>query len=293
MSSCHSGARVPKYSKQTRPGGNVRAYVRINGKRIYLGRYGSRESRQKYADLIAGSSTTDHGVGHCRAPTTNPTVNELLVAFLRHAQTYYRKPGGELATEYHNIVAICKILRRVCGTSAASEFGPNKLREVRQSMIEKGWSRRSINKQINRVRHVFKWSSGQELLPVFIPQSLQMVAGLRQGRCEARETAPVRPVADEVIEATLVHLPDVVADMVRVQRLTGMRPGELVAMRPGDIDRRGAVWLYRPADHKTAHLDHARTIAIGPKAQDILLRYLARGDEMFCFRPRVGLTQPP
>jgi hypothetical protein len=30
------------------------------------------------------------------------------------------------------------------------------------------------------------------------------------------------------------------------------RPGELVIMRPIDIDTRGKVWVYTPATHKTA-----------------------------------------
>jgi len=74
--------------------------------------------------------------------------------------------------------------------------------------------------------------------------------------------------------------------MVRVQRLTGMRPGELTIMRPCEIDRTGEVWLYTPAKHKTQHRGHSRTIAIGPQCQIILLCYLARGVEDFLFQPR-------
>jgi integrase len=44
--------------------------------------------------------------------------------------------------------------------------------------------------------------------------------------------------------ATIEHLPDVVADMVQLQRLTGARPGEICDIRPGDINRKGDVWEY-------------------------------------------------
>jgi integrase len=112
-----------------------------------------------------------------------------------------------------------------------------------------------------------------------------MVAGLRRGKTEARETAPVRPVDDVTVEATLRHLPETVSDMVRVQRLTGMRPQETCLLRPIDLDRSGEIWIYRPESHKTEHHGRGRVIPIGPQAQQILTRYLARELEMPCFRP--------
>lgn len=282
--SLRSSARVPKYCRFKRKGRRDSACVLIDGKRIMLGVYGSHQSREKYAELIAGSGAP--GDPLVAPPSTDPTVVELIAAYMDHCETYYRKPNGAPGNEYENVRAVCKVLRREVGRMRASEFGPMKLIGVRDAMIGLGWSRRSINSQVGRVRRIFKWCASQEKIPASIAQALMMVDGLRRGRSKARETSPVRPVDDATINATIEHLPTVVADMVRVQRLTGCRPGELIAMRPGDIDRSGKVWLYRPDDHKTAHLDHTRTIAIGPKAQDILLRYLARGDEMFCFRPR-------
>jgi integrase len=89
-----------------------------------------------------------------------------------------------------------------------------------------------------------------------------------------------------VVDTTLPHLPEVVADMVRLQRLTGMRPAELCMLRPCDIDRSKDVWIYRPATHKTQHLGKERVVFIGPKAQGVLLRYLARDAKSYCFQPR-------
>ncbi len=109
--------------------------------------------------------------------------------------------------------------------------------------------------------------------------------GLRKGRTEAPESPPVEPVSDTTVEATIEHLSSIVADMVRLQRLAGMRPGEVCTMRPCDIDRSGDIWLYRPESHKTEHHGRDRVVPIGPKAQDVLLRYLARDSSMCCFRP--------
>jgi integrase len=84
----------------------------------------------------------------------------------------------------------------------------------------------------------------------------------------------VLPVPDATVAVTLPHLPPVVADMVRVQRLTGMRPGEVCRMVATELDMSGEVWVYKPRDHKTAHHGKVRAICIGPKAQAILGAYL-------------------
>jgi integrase len=110
--------------------------------------------------------------------------------------------------------------------------------------------------------------------------------GLQKGRTKAREADPVKPVDDKTVDATLPHLPPVVADMVRFQRLTGCRPDEVCSLRPGDVDRTAEVWLYTPESHKTEHHGRSRVIAIGPKAQTVLLPYLLRDADTFCFSPK-------
>ena len=73
--------------------------------------------------------------------------------------------------------------------------------------------------------------------------------------------------------------------MVRFQRLTGCRPAEVCSLRPCDLNRSEEVWIYRPESHKTEHHDRDRIIFIGPQAQGVLLRYLARDPQACCFRP--------
>jgi len=58
--------------------------------------------------------------------------------------------------------------------------------------------------------------------------------------------------------------------MVRLQRLTGMRPQEVVELRSSDIDMRDpSCWAYRPYRHKGEHHEKDRTVFIGPKAQEV------------------------
>ncbi len=152
-------------------------------------------------------------------------------------------------------------------------------------MVDDGLSRRYVNDHIDRIKRMFKWAAAEELIPASIPQALAMVPGLRKGRTEARETDPILPVDDATVDVTLSHLPAIPADMVRLQRLVGCRPSEVCAPRPCDLDRSGDVWIYRPKSHKTEHHGRARAIFIGPKAQEVLLRYLARDAQAYCFRP--------
>ena len=86
-----------------------------------------------------------------------------------------------------------------------------------------------------------------------------------------RPITSTRPPADtaggdETIQATLKELKPVVRDLVRFQRLTGCRPGELFIMRPMDIHRAGDVWRYVPMEHKTEEYGHKRVIFIGPQS---------------------------
>ncbi len=65
---------------------------------------------------------------------------------------------------------------------------------------------------------------------------LKRVGGLLKGRTLARETKPIHPVPDEDVEATLPHVARQVRAMIELQRLTGMRPGEVVIMRASEIN---------------------------------------------------------
>ena len=98
---------------------------------------------------------------------------------------------------------------------------------------------------------MFAWAAENDLVPAAVHQALLPVAGLRKDRTAAREKLPVGPVADEAVEKTLPHLSPTVAAMVRLLRLTGMRPQEVVLLRASEIDRRdGECWVYRPQRHK-------------------------------------------
>jgi integrase len=153
-------------------------------------------------------------------------------------------------------------------------------------MIQAGRCRPVVNKDVNRIKRMFRWGVEHELVPVTVYQALQTVAGLRKGRSDAREPEPVGPVHEEHIKAVLPFVTAPVAAMVQLQRLTGARPGEVTAMRPGDITREAVgVWVYCPHEHKTEHFGATRLVVIGPRAQEVLRPWLDRAPEAYCFSP--------
>lgn len=164
------------------------------------------------------------------------TVNDLILRYLRYAKTYYVK-NGKLIDEVAALRAILRRLRKLYGQSPAAEVGPKAFKTLRESLIHEGLSRKYINDSMGRVRRMFRWAAAEELVPPSVFQALSAVPGLRRGRSGARETEPIESVSVEVIEATLLHLSEVVADMVRLQRVTGMRPAEICILRPGEEGR--------------------------------------------------------
>jgi integrase len=224
------------------------AVVTVHGKNHYLGPYGSAASHEKYARLIAEWRQNSQPKSDDLLVVGHPdiSINEMLLAYWRFAANYYAKDGKptkELACVRDAILP----LRELYGLSPVREFGPKALKAVRQHMIGKGLARSLINHRVSRIKRVFKWAVAEELVPPSIFHGLQAVSGLRFGRSEARETEPVRPVADGAVEAVLRYLTPTIAAMVRLQRLTGMRPGEVCIMRACDIDMTEDVWLYEPA----------------------------------------------
>lgn len=279
--------RVPQYRLHK---ASNRAIVHLDGKRHYLGTFGTEESWQAYEKLLTDWRTRQAiedrqtRVEHQPAPA-RLTITELCAAYYRFAQGYYRK-DGEPTGQVGIVAAALRPLRELFGTMPAAELGPLKLKAYQQHLVRLDLARTYINKLTAVIQRAYRWAVSEELLPASVSNALDTVTGLAKGRTEAREADPVLPVSDELVDATIAELPPVVADMVRVQRLTGCRPNEVCMMRPCDVDRSGDVWVYRPRSHKNSHRGHDRIIAIGPKARQILAPYLLnREPDAACFSP--------
>ena len=272
---------TPKYRHHR---GTGQAFVRLDGRDVYLGRYDSDQSRAEYARLIAAWLANKRRMPLPDGPQKDdPEVVELIDQFWTHAESYYGGSGhrGELGS-YRLAL---RVLNRLNGHTLCKSFGPNALKLVRQAMIDAGWSRTYVNRQTGRLKHVFKWGVQAEIVPVAVWQTIATVEGLRAGKTTARESEPVRPVPDAHVDVVKPYVGRQVWGMIELQRLTGMRPGEVTMMRGRDIDTTGELWEYRPPQHKTAHHGHKRIVPLGPKARAIVEAFLKPDLSAYLFSP--------
>lgn len=219
------------------------------------------------------------------------SVNTLAERYLAHAKTYYRKNGQE-TSEVGLIEAALADAKAVAGTKAANDFQPADLLAARKRAIASGLTRGGVNRRANLIRRMYAWGVEQQLVPASVWHALKAVRPLKKGRTAAKEADRVLPVESHALRAAYRHLPPTVRAMVRLQYLTGMRPGEVCAMRRRDLEfAHGRPVRYRPASHKTQHLDRERVIALGPKAQRVVMRYLPEDPSAYLFTPAAAVAE--
>lgn len=286
-------ATIPKFCIDR----NGRAFTKVDGRFISLGRGDDPKSRQRYAVVL-----TEHAQGRTveRARQPAPTeprvlsVNELLLQYA--AKELPRFSEGE----QHPMRCVIRILRELFGETPAAEFGPLRLRVVRDAMIagdpnatnaegkpkpRKPWSRGVVNKQIKRVRAIFRWGVSFELVPQTVADALASVRSIVAGETSAEERAPRVAVPQEHIESVRAKLRPQHRDVLDLLLLTGARPGEIINLTTGMLDRTGDVWRCELSKHKTAHKGKRRVLFFNATAQLILRKYLKAdpGERLFGF----------
>lgn len=276
---------IPKYRKHS--SGNAR--VTINGRDYLLGPWNSKTSIREYdriiAEFLASGRSPSFGIER-----EAYTVAMLVRDYLRHCRSYY---GTKTGSEFVSIKTAIKPLRDLYADHDAEDFGPLNFKAIRQAMVEVGLTRQGINARMKRIVRAFKWAASEGKLPASVFDTLRLIPSLKRGRTTAPDTEPVLPVDDDVVEATIAELSPIVADMIRLQRLLGCRPGEICNLNRESFDRSGEVWIVEVVEHKTRHHGHERKLYVGPKAQAILVEYLDRcdiDDAEPLFRPRDAVT---
>jgi hypothetical protein len=195
--------RVPSY-RLHKPSGQAR--VIINGEHLYLGIYGSPESQEKYAPLLAelAVSRQNGKAAHKGKANGAPRlaadpdllVCQLVRQYHEFAKGYFVR-DSEPGKECVEIKLALRPLLKLYGTEKARNFGPLALKAVRQEMVDSDLSRGVVNHRVNRIKRLFKWAVSEELVPSSVYEGLRTVTGLLYGRTTAREpdSAEKREVA--------------------------------------------------------------------------------------------------
>lgn len=239
----------------------------------YFGAWGSAIAAAEYSRFVAawaeGSElpTGPEGI----------TVAKLGLRWLAWCESEYTK-DGKPTSEVSLVRLVLKPLNEVAGVRPANEFTPKDLKAIQAKLVAEGYVRTTVNSAVQRIVRLFRWGVSEELVRADVWQALTSVRGLKSGR-GAEENSPRTAVPDEHVEAVLNPgmirgEPSTVAAMIRVQRLTGMRPGEVCGLKLVEIDRSADVWVYTPPGHKTRHTGAKRRVHLGPRAQSIITPFI-------------------
>src|SRR5262249_49450632 len=146
----------------------VTLYCVTTGRRrdVLLGPHGSQESVLEYTRVIAQWEAAGRRLVEARdadGPKFDLTINELNIRFMEHAEKFYRRADGTDTRMAENFGLALRPMRELYGLERAVDFGPLKLKAVRQRFIDAGHARSQINAKVNRIRQVFKWAVEEEL----------------------------------------------------------------------------------------------------------------------------------
>lgn len=288
-------------------------YIFLNNRRHYLGRH-KPAAEEKRRRLIA-ESLTGRAESSKLEGARPLTCAEACEVYLRHVQPRVS------ACSYHRVYRAMEAVIELYGATPVIEFKALHLDAVRLHLMAQKQrrcnpngirsegdplSRRYLNHLTKTILQAWTWLESRGHAPEGRSAHLRTLRGLREGE-GGREPPHVLAVDVADVEAVLPYCAPVVGDMVRVQLLTGMRPGEMVQMTPAAIARTPEqkvpvpggkpvgglvingkpVWVYAPPKHKTRYRGKYRLVALGPQVQAILEPYLKnREPDQPLFSPR-------
>lgn len=236
---------------------------------------------RKMAEDAAARYWEEHTRQAARHEPSGATVADLCAAWDAHCREYYKGSSTSM-----NAIIDVRLFRDLYGSAAVAELTHADMLALRDALVRSGVSRSTVNRRLWRVKYMLAWALDEALITAAVKAELTQVKGVKRGRSAAPERQPVRPVDDATVAATVERMMPNTADMVRVHRLTGMRPCELCALKWSLIDTSRTPWVYRvPAEaNKNAwrgELGQPRVVCIGPKARAILERHRGGGDVPF------------
>lgn len=269
-------------------------------KTVYLGPPDTAAARREYARVLADWEAADRTVTPpktvVRRKVNRPdtvSVAEVVLNYFKTIKARHTDAVGKLTTHGLVVRNALRILREQAGHTAAIDFGPRALREVRTAMVESNrFSRKTVNENVRYIVAAFRWAVAEEMIPARVYDALTCLVSIRRGEVPGlRESKIVQPMSDDVVDATVPHLPTPLRGLVKLMRLTGARCGELTQLHPTDIDMTGKVWRAELVAHKTAYRGKSRVLLFGPQTQEVLKPFLHRLIDDPIFSPAESVAE--
>lgn len=281
-------ARPVKFPPTVHRHHSGQAFIRWHGQEIYLGKHGTPKAEAEYirvlARLKAGQEAKPREVDGL-------TVNAVVAQWEER-----ESPRLGNSREKGAMKDALKPLVVMFGDIPAADFRAAELETV-QLAVAGGtwkedaprWSRRVVNRNIVRIRTVWRWAERVGLVPPGSWGNLRTLPGLKPNDARVIDRPARRAVSrDEVWDTIRVACPKAKAVLLLLY-WSGMRPSELRDMRPGDIDKSDPrCWIYRPAKHKNAWRGQERFIVLGPKCIAVLNWWEEGPPDCPILRPRSG-----
>ena len=192
------------------------ARVILDGKAIYLGKWGSPEAHARYADLISRWRDGEQVVEPPRA-ATDPrprTIKGVTLAYdewIERTRLYQK--DGKPTTQLGLIRRALKELNRFAGDVSANKFTSATLIAHRDKLRENAsLSVQGVNRKIGLIKQMVAWAAERGLMPEDKAAVIQAVRPLR-GAVQKRRL----PVPLQDLKAAIPFLVPVLADMARVE----------------------------------------------------------------------------
>ena len=134
---------IPNYRLHKATG---QAFIELGGRRFYLGKHGSKASKEEYQRKLAEYLAN----GKKLPPTlakTGITCQELAIHFLEWAEGYYQKNGEQTPTYIHCRNAV-SLLTKHYGEESVNHFSPLSLVFLQDKWIEQGLRRETVNRYV-------------------------------------------------------------------------------------------------------------------------------------------------
>lgn len=269
------------------------AYVNLGGKQVYLGKHGTQKAKDRYKELIRQWERDN--LGTVEVPKGGAKVITLIDAFMAYAKVHYRRKDGTQTNEYQSFRRSLAPLAKQHATMPVDEFRPRDLKAIRDQWIKSGLARKTVNQQVGRIRHCFRWGVAEELVEPSTSHALFAVSDLKAGKTEAPDHEETGPVPLRDFAKTLRELRPHYAAIARLQYYCGARPGEVCRMKGKEINRQGiarikgrqvfvgeGVWVFQPERSKTGKVVYI----LGPRAQAVLKPFLRDDQDEYLFSAR-------